>query len=78
MSEWQPIETAPKDGTPVDLWIQIYETRGYRATGCEYRDSEWQHYSLPEFGHSIELCHVDWQHLATHWMPMPEPPKGNE
>ena len=21
MSEWQPIETAPDDGTPVDLWV---------------------------------------------------------
>lgn len=31
--EWQPIETAPRDGTPVLLWL--------RAPWCEARIARW-------------------------------------
>jgi hypothetical protein len=75
MSEWQPIETVPKNGTIVDLWIQLPGSQtGYRVAGAEWLDGEWKHYSLPEFGHSLELCRLDWQHCITHWMPLPKPP----
>jgi hypothetical protein len=73
--EWQPIETAPKDGTLILLgrskgvWAGKYTpvfTSGYRP------DSAWQ---------SMLLNH---DHMAeryappTHWMPLPQPPtSGN-
>lgn len=61
MNEWQPIETAPKDGKPflslnqeqgdlmaVTWWSSAY--RYFRATGGQ------SHYQF------------------THWMPLPKPP----
>lgn len=30
MSEWQPIETAPMDGTKVDLWLVNADGEGWR------------------------------------------------
>jgi hypothetical protein len=47
-SGWQPIETAPKDGTIVDLWVveteslpKYGETSGYRETYCMFYGREW-------------------------------------
>lgn len=61
---WQPIETAPKDGTTVLTWtkgltedegaimpMRWSSTRGW----CEY----WGNHDL----------------FPTHWMPLPEPPQ---
>jgi hypothetical protein len=70
--EWQPIGTAPKDGTPILVWGKCTgEIRGeYRyqsAVVAEWSDlgEEWQ-MDTDTYGVSVD---------ATHWMPIPEPPK---
>lgn len=69
MSEWQPIETAPKDGTTI---LAFYPSlTGYTAR----QDVAPIHWS--EWGNGV------WENatsggkpssLPTHWMPLPEPP----
>lgn len=66
MSEWQPIETAPKDGTPI-----IGAIRGSVAYVCWFQEDAWVFWesdgrpNLP----------VRMAFSPTHWMPLPEPPK---
>lgn len=84
MSDWQPIETAPKDGTKIDLLFP--EPRG-RTINCLWlqdrwtgpnggwfwRSATWDDFGelLPE--HEWNVNH--YPHMQpTHWMPLPEPP----
>jgi hypothetical protein len=67
--EWQPIETAPgtsRNGRRVDIWC-ICEGEGRRFTDCFYnmRDETWDVDEFPVTGLWI----------ATHWTPIPAPPK---
>lgn len=106
--EWQPIETAPKDGTKVDLWIVDQDGNGERVVDAEwvadfafynrYWHPERGAYSesgrrdgwyAPNQGYDYEsdFCDEprrfndhpkqmrDFFKEATHWMPVPEPPK---
>lgn len=66
--EWQPIETAPKDGRQLFLYLSDGQTViaefSVRRDGSSY----W------------EVCHTENGAIclrteATHWMPLPEPPK---
>jgi hypothetical protein len=75
MSEWQPIETAPKDGYPYlffypnGIGMTRYSAR-YWATG------EWRvgAKTITE-GWSDEWRQLRLQDEPSHWMPLPEPPK---
>jgi hypothetical protein len=67
--EWQPIETAPKDGSQIDVFVL------HRGRVCNVRWSLngcWSEYALDDFDGT------SWQKLdglPTHWMPLPKPPK---
>jgi len=61
--EWQPIETAPKNGTPVDLWRSKWG--GERLTNM-YRVELEKDNVFYEPVASGECCVRD----ATHWMPI--------
>lgn len=59
MTEWQPIDTAPADTELLLGWF------------VQFPVSHW--YMTVDFAHSTR---GGWKHRqATHWMPLPEPPK---
>jgi len=66
---WQPIETAPRDGT----WVVLTDGSavGVAYWGGTYfgSDPAWVVYAHRS---EFELCHVD---KPTHWMPLPTPPE---
>lgn len=70
MSKWKPIETAPKDGTPVDLWSTF---------GNYYFDISKRHVDMwfaKPLGvwrsNNGDICIRDG--VPTHWMHIPTPP----
>lgn len=80
MSKWQPIETAPKDGT----WFLIGRSdegpESYEV-GC-YDPYLWDKFIEVSDGLYRKQREpiTDWRGFnnfdrATHWMPLPEPPK---
>lgn len=77
MSDWQPIETAPKDGTR----IVVYQGNGtgFYTTKGDIGIAAWGKQASPDG--NLTWCEVHccdgvttYDH-ATHWMPLPSPPK---
>jgi hypothetical protein len=68
MMEWQPIETAPKDGTPVLIYEPPYKDLLpfdiYVCKWCQHKEA-WVEFAGEEYS----------QYDATHWMPLPDAPK---
>lgn len=59
-NEWQPIETAPKDGTEIVVYVkQIGQM-------VVYYDKMWTEKS--------NLLRAKMSFEPTHWMPLPQPP----
>ena len=67
MIEWQPIETAPKNDTPI-LVINV-KFRGDKRPAVAVWHFE-EHYIIEENGNGPAIGI-----FPTHWMPLPEPPK---
>lgn len=78
IEEWRPIETAPRDGTQIDLWLTspkgALSTGGYRrVSDCWFSDSKWWLYDETKYATDSANCRSEvWN--VTHWMKRPEPP----
>lgn len=86
MDQWQPIDTAPMDGSAIWLLVEGHPYIGYgepknwlhetnrwfaRATFRQRDPEERNARNLPD---EIYACNgIDV--APTHWMPLPEPPK---
>lgn len=65
---WQPIKTAPKDNTLIDLWHPIHgRMTNYRRANNGKGDYYW-----PIYG-GLTLVRD-----ATHWMPVPGGPDDDQ
>lgn len=64
--EWQPIETAPKNGRDLILWFPKIK----RVQACAWKSPN---------GYYAAAWSADGQWIPyepTHWMPMPDPPRA--
>lgn len=61
---WQPIETVPKDGS----WVLLYH-----HDSCDYLMAQWFHGAW--WGKRTQSGRAITWRTASHWMPLPEPPK---
>ncbi len=75
MRGWQTMESAPKDGTKVDLWMEIYASPMSMGWSDEFRVPEawfeggrWFHHRESGAKSELEIRYI------THWMPMPDSP----
>ncbi len=83
MPAWQPIATAPKDGT----WFLICRAdEGYESfeVGCydplvshTYVEAETPGLYRREERQAYEWRGFNNFHRATHWQPLPEPPEAS-
>lgn len=67
VTEWQPIDMAPKDGTLVDVWAKgLFSSARFTSVKYRSRMADWQ---LPN-GDYLRMR----KFVATHWMPLPPAP----
>lgn len=74
--QWQPIETAPKDGLPVLLsngkYIEIARWEDNATMGRLERGPAWQVFDCEDPWYSVALTD------PAHWMPLPPEPETSE
>lgn len=84
MTQWQPIESAPKDGTEIivihcthyDAGLGTIVDGPFTASFC---NDEWQSsWDGEEVAEYMDWSGTDYKSIMdpTHWMPLPSPPEA--
>jgi len=75
MSEWQPILTAPRDGTPIILFsADVDEDMGQIWIARWSEAHKWRDYGW-EYRGGGSWCYAN---TPSHWMPLPPPPSTGD
>jgi hypothetical protein len=75
---WMPIETAPKDGTPIIVWGGpdiSNPTGGYYPRSCWWSQCDHGVWVVRESAGEATYIAPS---CLTHWMPLPTPPKADQ
>lgn len=73
--EWKPIETAPKDGTRVLLYLSCGKQCVARTQVHLFEGLKWVIYGEIGKPNCWCLAEEDKDTQLTHWMPLPSPPQ---
>lgn len=76
MNEWQPIETAPKDGTVVLVWPPTWPNRS--CSTARWNSDEYANRPAPFWDRDDGLLHRTTSRAIppTLWQPLPPPPNA--
>lgn len=79
MSEWQPIETAPRIRERVLLYVPTEMGGSYTVQIGQWDDDYKSDDPYPFWRYDgDETSRYSRAHPPTHWMPLPDPPKSQE
>lgn len=67
--DWQPIETAPKDGAVIMGWIGV-------PWLFSWQEEKWHGVIPHDSGYALMWVRSAKYNQPTHWQPIPEPPEG--
>jgi len=71
--KWQPIETAPKDGTVI--LVINGEEEGHYTSSFQIGTASWDRSYSGYYWLSNACCDGVSYYIPTHWMPLPNPPQ---
>lgn len=69
MNNWQPIETAPKDGTYVIIYVEWPDVENQIVV------ANWVDHGFTWSWRPVDALTVNYLNVH-YWMPLPKPPKG--
>lgn len=70
MNDWQPIETAPKDGSRIlGAWQDVMSVYHWDTQSFHTRPN-------PYWARDFHPVYYDRSQQPTHWMPLPDPPRA--